>query len=71
VPGEELRAQARVLRGEDPGHLGERYVQLAEAVDHLSGRDLLARAVVVPAVRVDRGGLDESGLVVAVEACGR
>ncbi len=67
VARDQLGAPLRIVGGEDRLDLGQRHVQLAEPVDDLRGRDLLARVVAVAGELVDARRLEQAGLVIAAQ----
>ena len=68
----EVRADQRVAgadirRREHRAHRVDRHVEIAEAADHLRGRDLIGRVVAVAVARIDVGGLEQTDAVVVAQ----
>ena len=67
MPGDEVGPLGRVRAGQYPPHLGQRHVELPEAVDHLRRRDLLGVVVPVAGGVVDTRRREQTAVVVAAQ----
>jgi len=67
VRGDQGAAGLRVGSGQHLADLADGHAELAEPADHLGGGHLRRGVVAVAGVRVDLGGLQQPGLVVAAQ----